>query len=58
MHKDPDIYSGNNDIICSDYRFVYMGAKGLSECEALVLFLISLECVSKLHHFQLRFDCA
>ncbi|XP_015882605.2 arginine-specific demethylase JMJ20 isoform X1 [Ziziphus jujuba] len=28
MHKDPDIYSGNNEISCSDYRFVYMGAKG------------------------------
>lgn len=30
MHDDPDTYQGNNDICCSDYRFVYMGAKGLS----------------------------
>ncbi|XP_024170344.1 2-oxoglutarate and iron-dependent oxygenase JMJD4 isoform X1 [Rosa chinensis] len=28
MHNDPNIYSENNDISCSDYRFVYMGAKG------------------------------
>ncbi|XVE57180.1 hypothetical protein DITRI_Ditri04bG0071200 [Diplodiscus trichospermus] len=28
MHDDPDTYQGNNDICCSDYRFVYMGAKG------------------------------
>ncbi|KAJ8771808.1 hypothetical protein K2173_026985 [Erythroxylum novogranatense] len=29
MHKDPDIScQENNDISCSDYRFVYMGAKG------------------------------
>lgn len=30
MHKDPDTYQENNEISCSDYRFVYMGAKGLS----------------------------
>jgi hypothetical protein len=30
MHKDPDTYQANNEISCSDYRFVYMGAKGLS----------------------------
>lgn len=29
MHNDPNIYSENNEISCSDYRFVYMGAKGL-----------------------------
>ncbi|KAM1295419.1 hypothetical protein ACFX2H_015228 [Malus domestica] len=28
MHNDPTIYSENNEISCSDYRFVYMGAKG------------------------------
>ncbi|XVF09343.1 hypothetical protein REPUB_Repub07fG0084200 [Reevesia pubescens] len=28
MHDDPDTYQENNDICCSDYRFVYMGAKG------------------------------
>ncbi|XP_057952213.1 arginine-specific demethylase JMJ20 [Malania oleifera] len=28
MHKDPDTYQENNEISCSDYRFVYMGAKG------------------------------
>ncbi|XP_040987059.1 2-oxoglutarate and iron-dependent oxygenase JMJD4 isoform X1 [Juglans microcarpa x Juglans regia] len=28
MHKDPDTYQANNEIGCSDYRFVYMGAKG------------------------------
>lgn len=28
MHSDPNIYSENNEISCSDYRFVYMGAKG------------------------------
>ncbi|GLT83812.1 hypothetical protein SLE2022_020820 [Rubroshorea leprosula] len=28
MHKDPDTYQENNEICCSDYRFVYMGAKG------------------------------
>ncbi|XWS60774.1 hypothetical protein CRYUN_Cryun07bG0065900 [Craigia yunnanensis] len=28
MHDDPNTYQGNNDISCSDYRFVYMGAKG------------------------------
>lgn len=30
MHNDPNIYSENNEISCSDYRFVYMGAKGSS----------------------------
>lgn len=30
MHKDPDTYQKDNEISCSDYRFVYMGAKGLS----------------------------
>lgn len=29
MHRDPDTYQENNEISCSDYRFVYMGAKGL-----------------------------
>lgn len=29
MHKDPDTNQENDDITCSDYRFVYMGAKGL-----------------------------
>ena len=29
MHTDVDVYSENNEISCSDYRFVYMGAKGL-----------------------------
>ncbi|XP_031406956.1 2-oxoglutarate and iron-dependent oxygenase JMJD4 isoform X2 [Punica granatum] len=28
MHKDPDTYQETNEICCSDYRFVYMGAKG------------------------------
>nr|XP_016512716.1 PREDICTED: jmjC domain-containing protein 4-like [Nicotiana tabacum] len=28
MHNDPDTYSERNEISCSDYRFVYMGAKG------------------------------
>ncbi|KAM3703940.1 hypothetical protein ACB098_04G134400 [Castanea mollissima] len=28
MHKDPDTFQENNEISCSDYRFVYMGAKG------------------------------
>ncbi|KAL5723892.1 Arginine-specific demethylase jmj20 [Ranunculus cassubicifolius] len=28
MHVDPDTYQETNDISCSDYRFVYMGAKG------------------------------
>ncbi|KAF5732172.1 putative transcription factor [Tripterygium wilfordii] len=28
LHKDPDTYQENNDISCSDYRFVYMGKKG------------------------------
>ncbi|KAL7222807.1 hypothetical protein ACSBR1_024497 [Camellia fascicularis] len=28
MHKDPDTYQEKNEISCSDYRFVYMGAKG------------------------------
>ncbi|CAI0398493.1 unnamed protein product [Linum tenue] len=29
MHNDPDTYRESNEISCSDYRFVYMGAKGL-----------------------------
>lgn len=29
MHVDHDIYQKANEISCSDYRFVYMGAKGL-----------------------------
>ncbi|KAK2993203.1 hypothetical protein RJ640_005171 [Escallonia rubra] len=28
MHNDRDTYQERNDISCSDYRFVYMGAKG------------------------------
>ncbi|XP_050225834.1 arginine-specific demethylase JMJ20 isoform X2 [Mercurialis annua] len=28
MHKNPDVYQESNEICCSDYRFVYMGAKG------------------------------
>ncbi|CAL1367395.1 unnamed protein product [Linum trigynum] len=28
MHNDPDTYRESNEISCSDYRFVYMGAKG------------------------------
>lgn len=28
MHTNPDSYQENNDLSCSDYRFVYMGAKG------------------------------
>ncbi|MED6211174.1 hypothetical protein PIB30_071164 [Stylosanthes scabra] len=28
MHTDSDTYQGNNEICCSDYRFVYMGVKG------------------------------
>lgn len=28
MHDDPGTYQGSNDICCSDYRFVYMGAEG------------------------------
>ncbi|KAA0057839.1 jmjC domain-containing protein 4 isoform X1 [Cucumis melo var. makuwa] len=28
MHRDPDSYQENDEISCSDYRFVYMGAKG------------------------------
>lgn len=29
MHDDPESYQEKNEISCSDYRFVYMGAKGL-----------------------------
>lgn len=29
MHADNDNYQKMNEISCSDYRFVYMGAKGL-----------------------------
>lgn len=28
MHEDPDTLQSRDDISCSDYRFVYMGAKG------------------------------
>ncbi|KAG9137929.1 hypothetical protein Leryth_025621 [Lithospermum erythrorhizon] len=28
MHTDPDAINETNEISCSDYRFVYMGAKG------------------------------
>ncbi|KAK6148337.1 hypothetical protein DH2020_019249 [Rehmannia glutinosa] len=28
MHNDPGSYQERNEISCSDYRFVYMGAKG------------------------------
>lgn len=28
MHEDVDIYRKRDDVSCSDYRFVYMGAKG------------------------------
>ncbi|XAR50213.1 hypothetical protein NMG60_11004479 [Bertholletia excelsa] len=28
MHNDPTTYQEKNEISCSDYRFVYMGAKG------------------------------
>ncbi|KAK4804295.1 hypothetical protein SAY86_004112 [Trapa natans] len=28
MHKDPDTFKETNEVCCSDYRFVYMGAKG------------------------------
>ncbi|KAL4584910.1 hypothetical protein LXL04_009521 [Taraxacum kok-saghyz] len=28
MHEDPDTSQKNDDISCSDYRFVYMGANG------------------------------
>ncbi|EEF51959.1 2-oxoglutarate and iron-dependent oxygenase JMJD4 isoform X3 [Ricinus communis] len=28
MHRNPDTYQENNEICSSDYRFVYMGAKG------------------------------
>lgn len=28
MHKDPDTFQESSEICCSDYRFVYMGAKG------------------------------
>ncbi|CAI9787324.1 unnamed protein product [Fraxinus pennsylvanica] len=28
MHNDPDTCQKRNEIMCSDYRFVYMGAKG------------------------------
>ncbi|KAL3628874.1 hypothetical protein CASFOL_027920 [Castilleja foliolosa] len=28
MHDDPESYKARNEISCSDYRFVYMGAKG------------------------------
>ncbi|XP_030531428.2 2-oxoglutarate and iron-dependent oxygenase JMJD4 [Rhodamnia argentea] len=28
MHMDPEMYQETDDISCSDYRFVYMGAKG------------------------------
>ncbi|KAG6589436.1 2-oxoglutarate and iron-dependent oxygenase JMJD4, partial [Cucurbita argyrosperma subsp. sororia] len=28
MHRDPDSYQEKDEISCSDYRFVYMGAKG------------------------------
>ena len=29
LHTDSDTYQQNNEICCSDYRFVYMGVKGL-----------------------------
>lgn len=28
MHRDPDSYQDKDEICCSDYRFVYIGAKG------------------------------
>ncbi|KAK4437293.1 2-oxoglutarate and iron-dependent oxygenase JMJD4 [Sesamum alatum] len=28
MHDNPDSYQERNEVSCSDYRFVYMGAKG------------------------------
>ncbi|XP_057804465.1 arginine-specific demethylase JMJ20 [Salvia miltiorrhiza] len=28
MHDDPETYRERNEVNCSDYRFVYMGAKG------------------------------
>lgn len=30
MHEDPETDKEKNEICCSDYRFVYMGGKGLS----------------------------
>lgn len=30
MHRDPDSHQEKDEISCSDYRFVYMGAKGLT----------------------------
>jgi len=35
MHTKPDIDQEKNEIACSDYRFVYMGAKGLSRNQTL-----------------------
>ena len=30
MRRDSDIYHAKNEINCADYRFVYMGAKGMA----------------------------
>jgi hypothetical protein len=29
IHRDSDIANHKNEVNCSDYRFVYMGAKGM-----------------------------
>lgn len=39
MHDDPDNHQERNEINCSDYRFVYMGAKGLSINSSNLFFL-------------------
>lgn len=44
MHNDPDAYQETNIISCSDYRFVYIGAKGLSTY-ALNYFLSDVDVI-------------
>nr|XP_019068123.1 anti-PCD protein-like isoform X2 [Solanum lycopersicum] len=43
MHNDPDTYSERNDITCSDYRFVYMGSKGLTIVAVISFFFQTFE---------------
>ena len=38
MHRDPDSYQEKDEISCSDYRFVYMGAKGIASYKIVALF--------------------
>ena len=51
MHVDPESYQERNEVNCSDYRFVYMGAKGLSDL-FLFLRIVNYLSVSKLCHMS------